>query len=88
VSNASGVQIGWKYGAAFIWHSWTENDSTQSDSLLITAPGNATATGFTVEWNASDVVKEYNSDSDAGFGLNFWGALENATIKIKLVYKK
>ncbi len=88
VSDADGVQANWGYGAAWIWHSWADGDASQSEKLLLKAPADATATGFTVEWAVADIVAEYNSDSDVGLGLNFWGALTNATIKVSLVYTK
>lgn len=88
ITDASGIQAGWGYGAAFIWHSWDEGDNSQSEVLTLTAPAGTSATGFTVEWSAADILKEYNPDSDAGFGINFWGAISAATLKVTLVYTK
>lgn len=85
ISDAEDVQAGWGYGAAYIWHSWAEGDSSQSEKLLLTAPADASSTGFTSEWALTDILSEYKT-SDVGFGINFWGAIANATIKVTLVY--
>ena len=85
VSDADGVQAGWGYGAAYIWHTWTEGDALQSETLVLKAPENVSATGFTTEWALSDVLTEYKT-TDVGFGINFWGDIANATLKVTLVY--